>query len=300
VDGAPAGLDGWLPEVAVGPDGHVWCAWYDWRDAPAATSGGESHVYLARSADGGAGWTALGATSDTLSNWTACDSYIAPNQGDYLGLHASTTKLAVCWSDARGGTPDAYVSVWPLGASGATVALVAATAVPGRVDLEWTVSPPGEFRAALQRTVAGENAWTVLDSLDADPEGRIAYADTAVALGTTYTYRLGLLENGSEVFRGSVTVLVPSGLGLALRGVYPNPTDGSNAFLSFTLAYAEPATLEVFDLSGRLVDSRRLDGYAAASHVVPFALWPSARSGVYIVRITQRGRSLTSRVSLVR
>ena len=300
VDDTGTGLDGWLPEVAVGPNGHVYCAWYDWRDAPDATSGGESHVYLARSSDGGASWTTLGAASDTLSNWTACDSYIAPNQGDYLGLFASGTSLSVFWSDARGGTPDAYVSVWPLGSSTATVTLVSATAAPGRVDLDWSVSPPDSFRATLYRTVAGAGAGTALDTLDASPEGHVTYADSAVALGTTYTYRLGVLENGTEYFRGQVTVLVPSGLALAMRGVYPNPTDGSNAFLSFTLPYAEAATVEVFDLSGRLVDSRRLPGLAAASHVIPFALWPSARSGVYLVRITQRGQSLTSRVSIVR
>lgn len=300
VDNAPVGHDGWLPEVAVGADGRVYSAWYDWRDGPAAASGGESHVYLARSANGGVGWTQLGAASDTLSNWTDCQSYIAPNQGDYMGLHASATTLALCWSDARGGTPDAYVSVWPAGASAATVALVSATAVPGRVDLDWLVSPAAGFRAALQRSVAGSGAWSVLDSVTADPDGHVVYADTTVALGTTYTYRLGVIENGTEYFRGQVSVLVPSGLALALRGVHPNPTDGANAFLSFTLPYAEPAAVEVFDLSGRLVHSQRFTGLAAASHVVPFALWPAARSGVYLVRITQRGQTLTSRVSIVR
>lgn len=300
VDTAPVGLDGWLPEVTVGPDGRVWCAWYDWRDAPAAASGGESHVYLARSEDGGATWTQLGATSDTLSNWTACDSYIAPNQGDYLALHASATKLAVCWSDARGGTPDAYVSVWTTAATARTVALVSATAAPGRADLEWLVSPAAGFRAALERSTGGAGAWTVLDSLDADGAGRVAYSDTSVEPGTTYDYRLSWLENGAVVIRGEVTLLVPSGLALALRGVQPNPTDGLNSVLSFTLPYAENAEVEVFDLTGRLVESRRLEGYSAASHVIPFPLWSSARSGVYLVRLTQRGKSATTRVSIVR
>lgn len=300
VDDSPAGYDGWMPEVAVGTDGRVYCAWYDWRDGATAASGGESSIYLARSADGGATWTQLGAASDTLSNWTACESYIEPNQGDYMSLFADGTTLAVCWSDARGGTPDAYLSLWPIGSTAATVTLVSATAVPGRVDLDWTVSPPEGFRAALHRTVENANTWTLLDSVTTDAGGHVTYADTTVELGTAYTYRLGVIENGGEQFRGQVTVLVPSGLRLALRGVYPNPTDGSNAFVGFTLAYATPATLEVFDLSGRLVHSQRLTGLAAATHVVPFTLWPSARSGVYVVRLTQRGESLTSRITVVR
>ena len=181
----------------------------------------------------------------------------------------------------------------------ATVAVVGATGSIGRADLEWTVSPPDSFRATLHRSVAGTGAWTALDTLDANPEGHLAYTDTTVAPGTTYTYRLGVSVEGVEAFYGQATVFVPSGLRLAL-GVQPNPTDGAAASLSFTLPYAEPATVEVFDLTGRLVDSRRLDGFGAATHVVPFALWPSARSGVYLVRITQRGQSLTSRVSIVR
>lgn len=266
----------------------------------ASQSSGWFGQVVQRSDDGGATWAQLGAASDTLSNWTACNSYIAPNQGDYLALHATDTKLAVCWSDARGGTPDTYVSVWPTAVASRSVTLVSATAAPGEVRLEWLASPAAGYRAALQRTIAGANAWTVLDSLDADGAGRVTWTDTAVEPGTTYTYRLGALEGGAEVFRGEVTVLVPSGLALALRGVQPNPTDGASATLSFTLPYAENAEVEVFDLTGRLVESRRLEGLAAASHVVPFPLWPSARSGVYLVRLTQRGQSSTSRVSIVR
>jgi hypothetical protein len=117
VDDAPVGFDGWLPEVAVMPDGRVFCAWYDWREAAPASSGGESSIHLAGSADGADTWTQFGATSDTLSNWTACNSYIAPNQGDYMSLYAGGSTLAVCWSDARGGTPDPYVSVWSIGSN---------------------------------------------------------------------------------------------------------------------------------------------------------------------------------------
>lgn len=300
VDDAPVGYDGWLPEVAVDSNGDAFCAWYDWRDAPAATSGGQSNVYLARSSDGGQTWTTLGRATDAISDWTNCLSYIAPNQGDYLSLHAAPSKLTVCWSDARGGTPDVYVSVWPLAATSTTVTVVSATASPGRVDLEWSASPPDGFRATVYRTIAGAGAWTALDTVTADPAGRVAFSDTAVTKGTTYTYRLGVIEGGSEFLRGEVTVTVPSGLALAMRGVFPNPTNGVNAWLAFTLPLAEPATVAVYDLEGRLVDSRRLTGLAAAEHVIPFELWPSARSGVYLVRITQRGRSLTSRVAIVR
>jgi hypothetical protein len=300
VDDAPVGYDGWLPEVAVSPDGRVFCAWYDWRDAAPASNGGESSIYLARSADGGDTWTQLGAVSDTLSNWTACDSYLAPNQGDYMSLYAGPTTLTACWSDARGGTPDTYVASLTIGTGAATVAVVSAEAVPGRVDLRWTATPADGFRATVERLDPGASSWATLDTVTAALDGSVVYTDTAVELGATYTYRLGVLHDGAVTDAGQVSVLVPSGLALAMRGVQPNPTDGVNASLSFTLPYAEPADLEVFDLTGRLVQSQSISGLGAASHTIPFALWPSARSGVYLVRITQRGQSSTARVTLVR
>src|SRR5262249_30435808 len=79
---SPAGYDSFTPEVAVAPDGGLYCTWYDYRDAPAATDGGQASVYMARSGDGGLNWTTLGAMTDTLSDWTAALTNITPNQGD--------------------------------------------------------------------------------------------------------------------------------------------------------------------------------------------------------------------------
>lgn len=299
VDDAPVGHDGWLPEVAVDALGRVYCGWYDWRDGAPGASGGESSIYLSRSTDGGASWTSLGAASDTLSNWTNCQSYIAPNQGDYMSLYASATKLAVCWSDARGGSPDVYTSVWPIGATAATATLASAAGFLDRVELEWVASPPDSFSAAVQRSVAG-GPWVAVDTVGAQPNGQVTYTDTDVVPGTTYGYRLGILTGGGVTYAGYASVLVPSGLALAVRGAVPNPTDGANGALAFTLPFAEAATLEVFDLTGRLVHSQSLSGLAAASHTIPFPRWPSARSGVYLIRISQRGAHATTRVTLVR
>ena len=38
------------------------------------------------------------------------------------GSVATSDKLVTCWSDARGGNPDVYTSVWPIGATAATAA----------------------------------------------------------------------------------------------------------------------------------------------------------------------------------
>ena len=52
VNQCPPGYYEAFPEVAVSPEGRVYAAWYDWRDALPSTAGGESSVYLARSDDG--------------------------------------------------------------------------------------------------------------------------------------------------------------------------------------------------------------------------------------------------------
>jgi hypothetical protein len=109
-----------------------------------------------------------------------------------------------------------------------------------------------------------------------------------------------VVHDGIVTYSEVTDVPVPSGLALSVRGVFPNPTDGLNASIGFTLPYAETARLEVYDLTGRLVHSESITGLSAASHVIPFSLWPSARSGVYMVRITQRGQSSTARLTLVR
>ena len=108
VNEAPPGTDDWLPELAVGPEGHVYAAWYDWSDSPAGQCGALSNTRLARSVDGGSLWQRLGTLSDRASAWTSASSNLVPNQGDYIGLTVDTLGVAAGWADARGATPDIY------------------------------------------------------------------------------------------------------------------------------------------------------------------------------------------------
>jgi hypothetical protein len=108
--------DNWLPEVAVPSDGYPYILWYDWRDTPASCFGG-SNIYLTRSLDAGATWTASQAvTTVTAPNWTQTYSNIAPNQGDYNSVYGGDC-LAMAWADPRDkagsntlGDPDVYTA----------------------------------------------------------------------------------------------------------------------------------------------------------------------------------------------
>ena len=159
---SPVGFDDWLPEVAVGTTGDVYAAWYDWRDAPASTNGGESSVYLARSSNGGATWAELGATSDAKTAWTAVQSNILPNQGDYISRFTDSSGLSVAWSDGRGGNPDIYMSYWT---QFEVSSVPPPPPVTGTLALAGALPNPATSSSKIVFTLASDNPAT-LDLLD--------------------------------------------------------------------------------------------------------------------------------------
>ena len=298
VNNDPPYYDDWLPEVAVGGNGIPYVIWYDWRDSPPAVCGGWSHVYFARSDDGGTSWSEIGPVTDTQTDWTNTLSNIAPNQGDYLGLYANATAVYPCWADGRGGNVDVYLAVWPLAITPVEISLVAADALPDRVSLEWR-DVSGEALSATVYRRSGEDDWTALGTIEPDGLGRLRFEDRQVIAGTRYGYRLGVMEHGSERLVGEVWVDVPVAARLALHGVRPNPAR-HEAWVSFSLPDAAPATLSVYDVSGRLVRTRALAGFGAGSHVVNLAAQGELPVGVYIVRLARGGEAMSARVTVVR
>ena len=105
----------------------------------------------------------------------------------------------------------------------------------------------------------------------------------------------------SEVF--AIDALVGVGDGgpapFALRGVTPNPAQ-HELRVSFSLRDSKPATLALFDVSGRQLASRRVEGMGAGSHTVTLGGQSNLPAGLYVIRLTQDGRSLTTRAAVVR
>jgi hypothetical protein len=80
---------------------------------------------------------------------------------------------------------------------------------------------------------------------------------------------------------------------LQLAGFVPNPALGASR-LGFSLPSNDPATLEVYSVDGRRVLTREVGSLGAGSHFVELS--PGlVRPGVYWIRVTQQGRSLTKR-----
>jgi hypothetical protein len=123
------------------------------------------------------------------------------------------------------------------------------------------------------------------------------YEDRAITAGTRYHYRLGVVENGQESFLGEVMVEVPAATALAIDAVRPNPAD-REMWVSFSLPLSESATLEVIDVSGRRVREQTVSG--TGRHTVNLAAGVHLAPGVYLVRLTQAGKSVVMRASVVR
>ncbi len=100
-DGLRNGKDQWFPWAAVAPDGRVDVVFYDRRDDPFNRF---THLYLARSSDGGATWTDM-RVSDVPSNMNwSFDSGIFIGDYNALAIGPDGTSYPF-WTDARNGTP---------------------------------------------------------------------------------------------------------------------------------------------------------------------------------------------------
>jgi hypothetical protein len=288
-------LDDWLPEVAVARNGNVYVQWYDWRDAPAAVCAGSSMIYLARSTDGGVTWPDASPVTTTLTAWTNVGTNIIPNQGDYSSLFANQNAVYSCWSDGRNGDPDVFMATVNQAFTPVEVSLVSAQAEPGLVRLVW-FAPDGNLLATVYRRSDGGD-WASLGEISPDGTGQLVFEDRSITPGKSYDYRLGLHEADGEVFTGQVTIDVPLALTFAIQEVYPNPSD-RDLWVSFALPTGEAATIDLLDVTGRRVMTRAVSGPGTSR--INLAEGRTLAPGVYIVRLSQSGRSVVARASVVR
>ena len=292
------GFDAFIPEVAVAPDGGVYCAWHDYRDSAPGTNGGEASVYLARSGDGGGTWTTLGAVTDTLSRWSGTPSNLEPNQGDYLALFANASAVWPCWSDARRGNPDVFTAPVALIPNGAQVAFQALRLGFNRVGIDWRATPADTLTMRLYRSRDG-GAYSQIDVVTFNAGGALSYNDTTVTGDHTYAYRLGKFTNGIELFYGQVRLFLPSTFPLAMSASRPNPVGGTSFTVSVALATDEPADLLLYDISGREVFKQTVN-LGKGPHTLVLPVGGGLKQGLYVLQLRQGGHNASTRVHLVR
>ena len=298
VNEEPPGFDNWLPELAVAPDGGLYSAWYDFHDAAPATNGGQSHVYLARSGDGGATWTTLGAVTDTLSTWTGVPSNIEPNQGDYISLFANNAFVWPCWTDTRRGNPDVFAGRVPLIPNGAQVSFETVRLSNKQVSIDWSTQPADTLTMRLYRST-DNGAFAYRDVVQFDAAGLLTHTDTTVTPGHGYTYRLGRFVSGVEIFYGQVSVFVSSSFPLSISRPDPYPVTTTSFLVNISLATNEPAELVLYDIAGRALE-RQAVNLGMGPHTVTFKVDSGLGQGLYFLRLKQAGRDTATRVHFVR
>ncbi len=183
------------------------------------------------------------------------------------------------------------------GSTAVEVSLVSAQASPGQVRLTWH-SSQDSMAATVYRCEAGA-AWSVVGNIESDGTGQLVYEDDQVSSGARYGYRLGVVDQGREVFVGEAWVDVPLAAELALGGVRPNPASGELA-VEFSLPDGAPARLEAYDLAGRRVAVREVGPLGGGSHVVRLGERRRLSPGVYQLRLSRGERVLTARAVVVR
>lgn len=178
-----------------------------------------------------------------------------------------------------------------------TASLVSAEATPDGVVLAWFASSPA-FSAAIERALTPD-AWTDVTRVAADGTGHLAWTDRDVTPGTRVGYRLRWAESGTMRHSSETWLEVPreASLAFALHGARPNPSHGAPV-LAFTLPSAQPATLELFDVSGRRVASQNLAAPAPGQHAVRLGAERALAPGLYLARVTQAGHSATARIAV--
>jgi hypothetical protein len=87
---------------------------------------------------------------------------------------------------------------------------------------------------------------------------------------------------------------------LAFVALRPNPTSDGGANVSFTLADDTPATLKVFDIAGRQVESHDLSNLGPGAHEIRIGRDTRLSAGQYWVRISQGARSIKRGVVVLR
>jgi hypothetical protein len=306
----PVGYDLFLPELAVGADGSPYSTWYDFRDD---TYGSRSHIYMTRSASGGATWAANQRVTSAQSNFTTCPVNIAPNMGDYMHLTSSGTAIVPVWADTRSATSvDVWSTAVPVSSGITACAPDTAMDAPGTATRGWTLANQNPlFAGTYGVTLTSDRNWPMpaAATVTIGAGGSVLYGgdvtvpDTA-ASGTNRICLALTTPGGVQAANCCFTLTVrgqilavdggPAGA-LALARSRPNPAFGSAA-IAFT-------RLTVYDLAGArvrtLLDGTRPAGGTSVTWDGRDERGSLVRAGAYFYRLEFGGRTLTRRLVMM-
>jgi hypothetical protein len=192
------------------------------------------------------------------------------------------------------GNRSSFVAISPGTPVPAVASLVRAEGREDRIELSWYVSEPGVPVTLHRRSTDSE--WQRIAQLHADGRGFLDYQDFDVIPGRRYRYRLGIMDGGAEAFFAETEVLAEEPR-FAIEAV-PNPARGNELTVRFSLAQEAPATVDLLDISGRLISRWQVDGRPGRQSL-GLAQGTRIEPGLYWVRLRQRGMERSIRAVVV-
>ena len=173
------------------------------------------------------------------------------------------------------------------------------TAEPSRVTLIWETREVVLAHTSVERSVA-DGGWENVGAPTENGSRQLTFVDATVTPGLVYAYRLAVLDGGTVRYVGAISVRTPRHLSFAIQGFLPNPARAGDVTMSFSLAEPGDARIEIFDVSGRRSAVRDARGLPAGVQVTTLTEVKSLPSGLYFVRLSQAGRTRTSRLAIAR
>jgi len=203
-------------------------------------------------------------------------------------------------------TSQANPSVWHQAATESPVAAAIssfeAIARRGGVELRTEFASELEIRQVNVYRSEGNADPAYLKTIEGAPGRSFSYLDLDVKPGMTYKYQIGIVAKGGEIRSQMAQVAVPAGT-IGLGRNYPNPFNPTTT-ITFTLPAAQLATLDVYDVQGRLV-KRLFEGIGSIGENVK--VWDGTNtggqavgSGVYFYRLSSAKFDQTRKMVLLK
>ncbi len=235
-------------------------------------------------------------------NLSIVDDDLAVGHGSSLALDKSDCPH-IAYFDAPWGT--IKYAYYYIETKASLLSFTAQAQGRNAIKLRWQIAPSDTTEIVgfnLYRsdaTKAHKKDWARLNSSPITGNNPYQFVDTSVRAGQGYHYRLfALTADGKEEMLGttqgeaSTTPAV-----FALTAVYPNPAS-SLLTCRLTMPQAGSVSLGLYDISGRLVLSQRME-LAGGEQETTLAVGNLAK-GIYTVRASSGVESATKRVVVMR
>ena len=214
----------------------------------------------------------------------------------------------ITWMDLRIGDFDIYASL--VTGSGDLVATLLqnsrAKVEGGRILLSWTLSELDEgARFIVSRGAAPAWLYEPMEDPSITREGlSFTLEDESVEPGTEYRYIVEVDTGDSRFLLFQTEILTVPATSLTLHQNHPNPFNPATT-ISFYLPESGPVTIEIYDVSGRLV--RRLLDHVWRERGSGAIFWDGltdagfeAGSGLYLLRLVVGKETRTQKMMLLR